>query len=96
MIKVTTPSFLFTSEETQTPTKVSELTIIYSNILTFVDELPIGIIQSYCINEGNSILSASQPDTEFTGNILMQLTEEYITKLTLLNPKVTFVNTLIP
>jgi hypothetical protein len=95
MIKVTTPSFLFTSEETQTPTKVSELTIIYSNILTFVDELPVGIIQSYCMNEGNSILSDSQPNTDFTGDILYQLTEDYITKLTLLNPNTTFVNTLI-
>jgi hypothetical protein len=101
MIKLNTPSFLATSEETQTSNKVAQLVVNYNAYLgsKLVGEVstPQGYIQSFVYNEtGNSILSDLQEDTAFTGDILMQLTEEYITKLTLLNPSVTFVNTLIP
>lgn len=100
MIKLNTPSFLFTSEETQTSTKVSQLVVNYNAYLgsKLVDEVnvPQGYIQSYVYNETmNAIMSDLQEDTNFSSNILYQLTEEYITKLTLLNPNVTFVNTLI-
>jgi len=100
MIKLNTPSFIFTSEETQTSNKVSQLVVNYNAYLgsKLVDEVnvPQGYIQSYVYNETmNAIMSDTQEDTNFSSNILFQLTEEYITKLTLLNPKVTFTNTLI-
>ena len=100
MIKLNTPSFIFTSEETQTSNKVSQLVVNYNAYLgsKLVDNVnvPQGYIQSYVYNETmNAIMSDTQEDTNFSSNILFQLTEEYITKLTLLNPSVTFVNTLI-
>ena len=100
MIKLNTPSFVFTSEETQTSNKVSQLVVNYNAYLgsKMVGEVstPQGYIQSFVYNEtGNSIMSDLQEDTNFSSNILFQLTEEYITKLTLLNPSITFVNTLI-
>ena len=94
MIKLDKKSFLYTSENTQTSTQVTELSIIYSNILTFVDNLPVGIIESYCINEGNNILSNSQDNSLFTGDILNELTNQYIAILQALNPSITFTNTL--
>ena len=99
MIKLNTPSFIFTSEETQTSTKVSQLVVNYNAYLgsKLVDEVnvPQGYIQSYVYTETmNAIMSDTQEDTNFSSNILFQLTEEYITKLTLLNPSITFVNTL--
>jgi hypothetical protein len=99
MIKIETPSFIFTSENTQTSTKVDLLTVNYNAFLgsKLVDEqnVPQGYIQSFVYNETmNSIMSDIQEDTIFSGNILNELTEQYITKLTLLNPNVTFTSTL--
>jgi hypothetical protein len=99
MIKLNTPSFVFTSEETQTSNKVAQLVVNYNAYLgsKLVDNVnvPQGYIQSYVYNETmNAIMSDTQEDTNFTGDILYQLTEDYITKLTLLNPSITFVNTL--
>jgi len=94
MIKLNKASFVATSNETQTSSKVTELSIVYSNILTYVEGLPIGIIESYCINEGETILSNTQNNSDFTGNILNELTNQYIAKLQILNPSITFVNTL--
>ena len=99
MIKLNKASFLATSEDTQTSSKVSELSVIYSNILgsKVVDEVsvPQGYIQSYVMNETqNSILNDVQEDTEFTGNILAELTDMYISKLQILNPSITFTSTL--
>ena len=101
MIKLNTPSFIFTSEETQTSNKVAQLVVNYNAYLgsKLVDNVnvPQGYIQSYVYNETmNSIMSDTQEDTNFSSNILYQLTEDYITKLSLLNPKVTFTNTLKP
>jgi hypothetical protein len=103
MIKINngTASFLVTSAETQTSTKDSVLVVNYNAYLgsKLVGEVsvPQGYIQSFVYNEtGNSIMSNLQEDTLFTGDILYQLTEDYISKLTLLNPNTTFVNTLIP
>ena len=102
MIKINNgvPSFLLTSEDTQTSSKNSVLVVNYNAYLgsKIVGEVstPQGYIQSFVYNEtGNSIMSDLQEDTLFTGDILMQLTDEYIAKLQLLNPTVTFVNTLI-
>jgi hypothetical protein len=99
MIKLNTPSFIFTSEETQTSTKVELLVVNYNAYLgtKLVDDVsvPQGYIQSFVYNETmNSILTDTQEDTYFTGNILNELTEQYITKLSLLNPSITFTNTL--
>ena len=99
MIKLNTPSFVFTSEDTQTSTKVELLTVNYNAYLgtKTIDKVttPQGYIQSFVYNETmNAILSDTQEDTYFTGNILNELTEQYITKLTLLNPSITFTSTL--
>ena len=99
MIKLNTPSFIFTSEETQTSTKVELLVVNYNAYLgtKLVDEVsvPQGYIQSFVYNETvNAILSDTQEDTAFTGNILVELTNQYIAKLSALNPSITFTSTL--
>jgi hypothetical protein len=99
MIQLNTPSFIATSEDTQTSTKVSLLTVNYSAYLgtkTILDvTTPQGYIQSFVYNETmNSILTDTQEDTAFTGNILVELTDQYIAKLSLLNPSITFTSTL--
>lgn len=99
MIQLNTPSFIFTSEETQTSTKVELLVVNYNAYLgtKLVDDVnvPQGYIQSFVYNETmNAILTNTQEDTDFTGNILNDLTNEYIVKLSLLNPSITFTNTL--
>jgi hypothetical protein len=99
MIKLNKASFIYTSETTQTSSKVSELVVNYTNYLGTkeVDGIstPQGYIQSFVYNEtGNSILSDLQEAEAFTGNILNDLTNQYIAKLQILNPSITFVNTL--
>ena len=99
MIKVTEPSFIYTSETTQTSSKVELLTVNYTNYLgsKIVDDInvPQGYIQSFVYNEtGNSILSDLQEAETFTGNILNDLTNQYIAILQTLNPSITFTNTL--
>ena len=99
MIQLNNPSFIFTSEETQTSTKVSLLTVNYSTYLATktIDEVTTkqGYIQSFVYNETmNSILTDTQEDTSFTGNILVELTNQYIAKLSALNPSITFTSTL--
>jgi len=99
MIKVTEPSFIYTSETTQTSSKVELLTVNYTNYLgsKIVDDInvPQGYIQSFVYNEtGNSILSDLQEAEAFTGNILNDLTNQYIAILQTLNPSITFTNTL--
>jgi hypothetical protein len=99
MIKVTEPGFIATSAETQTSTKVGLLTVNYNSFLgsKLVEGVntPQGYIQSYLYTETmNSIMSDVQEDTEFTGNILSELTDMYISKLQILNPNTTFVSTL--
>jgi hypothetical protein len=99
MIKLNTPSFVFTSEDTQTSTKVELLTVNYNAYLgtKTIDDVttPQGYIQSFVYNETmNAILSDTQEDTSFTGNILVELTNQYIAKLSALNPSITFTSTL--
>jgi hypothetical protein len=99
MIKLSNPSFIATSDETQTSSKVELLSVSYNAYLgtKTVDkvEVPQGYIQSFVYNETmNSILSNLQEDTAFTGNILIELTDNYIDILKALNPKVIFTNTL--
>ena len=99
MIKLNKASFIYTSETTQTSSKVELLTVNYTNYLGSkeIDDLnvPQGYIQSFVYNEtGNSILSDTQEAEVFTGNILNDLTNQYITILQNLNPSITFTNTL--
>lgn len=99
MISIPEPSFIYTSETTQTSTKVELLTINYNSFLgsKLVDGVNVnqGYIQSFVYTETmNSIMNNVQEDTSFTGNILSELTDMYISKLQLLNPNVTFINTL--
>jgi hypothetical protein len=99
MIKVTEPSFIATSEETQTSSKVSELIVNYNAFLgtKLVDgeNISQGYIQSFVYTETmNSIMNDVQEDTSFIGNILAELTDMYISKLQILNPNTTFVSTL--
>lgn len=96
MIKINTPSFIATSTETQTSTKVGMLIINYNSFFksSLVDGNK-GYIQSFVYNETmNSIMSDIQEDTEFSGNILTELTDMYIAKLEMLNPSITFTSTL--
>jgi hypothetical protein len=99
MIKIEPASFIATSEETQTSTKVGLLTVNYNSFLgtKLVDgeNIPQGYIQSFVYNETmNSILNDTSEDTNFSGNILSELTDMYIAKLQLLNPNITFTSTL--
>jgi hypothetical protein len=99
MIKLNTPSFIATSAETQTSTKVETLVVNYSSYLGTkeIDGLTVlqGYIQSFLYNEKmNSIMEDVHEDTYFNGNILAELTDIYITKLELLNPNIIFANTL--
>jgi len=99
MIKLNQASFIYTSETTQTSSKVELLTVNYTNYLgsKIVNEIsvPQGYIQSFVYNEtGNSILSDTQEAEAFTGNILNDLTNQYIAILQNLNPSITFTNTL--
>jgi hypothetical protein len=99
MIKLNQASFIYTSDETQTSSKVELLTVNYTNYLgsKIVDDInvPQGYIQSFVYNEtGNSILSDLQEAETFTGNILNDLTNQYIAILQTLNPSITFTNTL--
>jgi len=99
MIKLNQASFIYTSETTQTSSKVELLTVNYTNYLgsKIVDDInvPQGYIQSFVYNEtGNSILSDLQEAETFTGNILNDLTNQYIAVLQVLNPSITFTNTL--
>ena len=95
MIKVNKPSFLATSEETQTSTKVELLTINYNSFLgsKLIDgeNVPQGYIQSYLYTETmNSIMNDCAEDTSFKENILSELHDMYISKLELLNSSLTF------
>jgi hypothetical protein len=99
MIKVEPASFIATSSETQTSTKVGLLTVNYNSFLgsKLVDGENVnqGYIQSFVYTETmNSIMNDVQEDTSFTGNILAELTDMYISKLQILNPNVTFASTL--
>ena len=99
MIKLDKPSFIATSEETQTSTKVQLLIVNYNaflgNKIVDDEQVPQGFIQSFVYNETmNSIMSDTQEDTGFSENILSELTNMYIAKLQLLNPTITFISTL--
>ena len=102
MIKVKNgATFLATGAETQTSNKVELMAVTYQAYLGTkdVDEVsvPQGYINSWVTDENNNNVFGSmktQEDTEFSGNILFELTEAYIAELEALNPTLAFENTL--
>jgi hypothetical protein len=99
MIQLNKKSFLSLSEDTQTSNKVELLSVSYNHYLgkKLVDGTSVqqGYIQSVVCNESMiSILSDLQEDTDFNGNILIELTDNYIAKLKQLNSDIVFTNTL--
>ena len=99
MIKLDKKSFLAIDEETQTSKKTELLSVHYTHVLLtkLVEDLvvPQGFIKSFVYDEAkNVILEDLQEDTVFEGNILIELTDTYISKLELLNPGIKFTNTL--
>ena len=94
-------AFLATSAETQTSNKVELMAVTYQAYLGSKDvegvPTPQGYINSWITDENNNNVFGSmktQEDMEFSGNILFELTEAYIAELEVLNPNVTFENTL--
>jgi hypothetical protein len=102
MIKITTgATFLATSAETQTSNKVELMAVTYQAYLGSKDvndvPTPQGYINSWITDENNINVFGTvktQEDTIFTGNILNELTNQYIADLQVLNTNVTFENTL--
>jgi hypothetical protein len=102
MIQVTSgATFLATSAETQTSNKVELMAVTYQAYLGYKDvngvPTPQGFINSWITDENNINVFGTvktQEDTIFTGNILNELTNQYIAELQVLNTNVTFVNTL--
>jgi hypothetical protein len=102
MIKVKNgAAFLATSAETQTSNKVQLIAVTYQAYLGSkeVESVPTpqGYINSWITDENNVNVFGNvktQEDTEFSGNILFELTEAYIAELEVLNPTLTFENTL--
>jgi len=94
-------AFLATSSDTQTSHKVELIAVTYQAYLGTKDvndvPTPQGYINSWITDENNNNVFGSmktQEDTEFSGNILFELTEAYIADLKVLNPKLIFENTL--
>lgn len=96
MILVNTPSFIATTLETQTPTKLEKLVVNYSTRLGVKEDRPQGYVDSYiCTTESNFIYALPAIEIEvFTSDILMELHGMYIFHLSNLNPSLTFTSTL--
>ena len=91
MITLDKPSFIFTSEDTQTNRKVSVLSINVNQYLGFVEK-PQGFINSAINSDFGQLseLSMTMEDTEFKGKELHKI---YLQKLELLNPNIKFADT---
>ena len=94
-------AFLATSAETQTSHKVELIAVTYQAYLGTKDvdgvPTPQGYINSWVTDESNNNVFGivkTQEDTEFVGDILFELTNQYIAELEVLNPTLTFENTL--
>jgi hypothetical protein len=95
MITLDKPSFIFTSEETQTNRKVSVLSINVNQYLGFVEK-PQGFINSTINSDFGQLseLSMTMEDTEFRGeDVLAELHKIYLAKLQALNPEIKFTDT---
>jgi hypothetical protein len=103
MIKITTgATFLATGAETQTSNKVELMAVTYQAYLGSKDvndmPTPQGYINSWITDENNvnvfGTVKKHRKIQFFTGNILNELTNQYIADLQALNPSITFENTL--
>ena len=98
MIKITTgATFLATGAETQTSNKVELMAVTYQAYLGDKEGTPQGYVNSWVTDESNNNIFGTvktQEDTEFVGDILFELTNQYIAELEVLNPTLTFENTL--
>ena len=102
MIKVKNgAAFLATGAETQTSNKVELMAVTYQSYLGSKDvdgvPTPQGYINSFILDENNVNVFGTvktQEDNELVGDILNELTEAYIAELEVLNPTLTFENTL--
>lgn len=95
MITLDKPSFIFTSEETQTNRKVSVLSINVNQYLGFVEK-PQGFINSTINSDFGQLseLSMTMEDTEFRGeDVLAELHKIYLAKLQALNSEIKFTDT---
>lgn len=95
MITLDKPSFIFTSEETQTNRKVSVLSINVTQYLGFVEK-PQGFINSTVNSDFGQLseLNLTMEDTEFRGeDVLAELHKIYLAKLQALNPEIKFTDT---
>ena len=94
-------AFLATSAETQTSHKIELIAVTYQAYLSTKDvdgaETHQGYVNSWVTDESNNNIFGTvktQEDTEFVGDILFELTNQYIAELEVLNPTLTFENTL--
>lgn len=95
MITLNNPSYIFTSEDTQTNKKISVLSININQYLGFVEK-PQGFINSTINSDFGQLseLSMTMEDTEFRGkDVLAELHKIYISNLQKLNPKIVFTDT---
>lgn len=95
MITLDKPSFIFTSEDTQTNRKVSVLSISVNQYLGFVEK-PQGFINSTINSDFGQLseLNMTMEDTEFRGeDVLAELHKIYLSKLQALNPEIKFTDT---
>jgi len=90
-------AFLATSSETQTSHKVELMAVTYQSYLGDKEGTLQGYVNSWVTDESHNNVFGSmktQEDTEFSGNILNELTEAYIADLKVLNPTLEFTSTL--
>ena len=94
-------AFLATSADTQTSNKVELMAVTYQAYLGTKDvdgvPTPQGYINSFILDENNNNVFGvvkTQEDTQFVGNILNELTNQYIADLKVLNPTLEFTSTL--
>lgn len=95
MITLDKPSFIFTSEDTQTNRKVNVLSINVNQYLGFVEK-PQGFIAVTINSDFGQLseLSMTMEDTEFKGkDVLAELHKIYLEKLSALNKKINFTDT---
>lgn len=96
MITLDKPSFIFTSEETQTNKKVSQLSINVEQYLAEKESKPQGYIMAKINCDFGPLqeLTLNVEDTNFKGkDVLSELHKIYITELSALNKKITFTDT---
>lgn len=96
MITLDKPSYIFTSEDTQTNKKVSLLSINVEQYLATKDNNPQGYIMAKVNCDFGPLpeLTINIEDTDFKGkDVLSELHKQYLATLSALNKKVVFTDT---